>query len=161
MPGRGTDGGGPRREVGSWDPIHLLRVDVDARVVEGDAIAAPGARVWVEAIRGGQVVGLVEARLDAGCLTQRVLDDVSSQVREGGDDHDDPAVPDAELGFATVVVPTLWRRPDQLARTVESLDALDYPDFEVVVVDNRPGGSTNAPSFPGRPRVRIVAGPVA
>jgi len=161
MPGRGTDGGGARREVDSWHPIHLLRVDVDARLVEGDAIAVPGARVWVEAIRGGQVVGLVEARLDGGGLTQRVLDDVSTAVRDGAEDEDDPIVPDAALGFASVVVPTLWRRPEQLARTVASLDALDYPAFEIVVVDNRPGESTRGPSFPDRPRVRVVAESVA
>jgi cellulose synthase/poly-beta-1,6-N-acetylglucosamine synthase-like glycosyltransferase len=38
-----------------------------------------------------------------------------------------------------VVVPTNVARPLQLARCVASLARLDYPDLEILVVDNRPG----------------------
>jgi cellulose synthase/poly-beta-1,6-N-acetylglucosamine synthase-like glycosyltransferase len=38
---------------------------------------------------------------------------------------------------ATVVVPTC-NRPDVLRRTIEALVSLDYPDYELLVVDNTP-----------------------
>jgi glycosyltransferase involved in cell wall biosynthesis len=47
-----------------------------------------------------------------------------------------------------------------LNRTVESLLALDYPDFEIVVVDNRPGTNHDPiPEFPSNGRVRVVLEP--
>jgi GT2 family glycosyltransferase len=47
------------------------------------------------------------------------------------------APPTAEAPLATVVVPTA-SRPAQLSRLLASLRLLEYPCFEVVVVDNRP-----------------------
>jgi GT2 family glycosyltransferase len=42
-----------------------------------------------------------------------------------------------QLPSIAVVVPTNFGRPKQLLACVEALSGLDYPDFEVVVVDNR------------------------
>ena len=159
MPRRRTDGGAPTRDAERWQPIRLVRVDVDARAVEDPVPGGPGDRVWVEAVRSGHVVGLVEARLEDGTLSAGQLDEVASVV--GREPEDLLPVRDDELAFASIVVPTLWRRPEQLAATVASLDALDYPDFEIVVVDNRTGAPTRRPSFPDRARVRVVAEPVA
>lgn len=156
------DRGVPRREAAPWRPIHLVRVDVDAGVVEAGELGAPGDRVWVEAVRAGQVVGLVETRLDGVAHTDRLLDTVSSAVGTMATNAADRPVPAAELAFASVVVPTLLRRPDQLAATIASLDAMDYPAFEIVVVDNRPGPMTSPPpTYPEHPRVRVVHEPVA
>ncbi|MHB1568491.1 MAG: glycosyltransferase [Solirubrobacteraceae bacterium] len=56
------------------------------------------------------------------------------------------ALPDAPGALAdpptiSVVVPTDTSEPEQLQRCVASLRALDYPDYEVIVVENRPAGS--------------------
>ena len=59
-----------------------------------------------------------------------------------------------------VVVPTNLGRPEQLRECVASLSELDYPDFEIVVVDNRrepAGPSQLLESLAEWPRVRIVA----
>jgi cellulose synthase/poly-beta-1,6-N-acetylglucosamine synthase-like glycosyltransferase len=58
------------------------------------------------------------------------------------------------LPFASVVVPTVFARPDMLAGALKALCALDYPDYEVIVADNRVD-----PEDPGfdDPRIRYVA----
>ena len=45
------------------------------------------------------------------------------------------------LPSISVVIPTMLERVDGLRACLDSLAALDYPDFEVIVVDNRPAGS--------------------
>jgi GT2 family glycosyltransferase len=159
MPRRRTGGAGPRRESGAWQPIRLVRIDLDDRVVMDDVHGASGDRIWVEAVRAGQVVGLVETRLDGPSPSERLLDVVTSAA-PGSLDGDDRPVPDEELPSASVVVPTAFRRPDHLAQTVGSLAAMDYPGFEIVVVDNRPGSPTTTPEFDHHPRVRVVREPV-
>jgi glycosyltransferase involved in cell wall biosynthesis len=65
----------------------------------------------------------------------------------------------ARLPSASVVISTLGKRRDDLERGVESLLSLDYPDYEIVIVDNR---RANAPGQPlddwiaADPRIRIV-----
>jgi len=47
-----------------------------------------------------------------------------------------PAIPDAELPMVSVHVPAFNEPPAMLSATLDALAALDYPHFEVVVVDN-------------------------
>jgi GT2 family glycosyltransferase len=44
------------------------------------------------------------------------------------------------LPFASVVVASDLRRPELLSRALKALCALDYPDYEILLVDNRPAG---------------------
>lgn len=61
--------------------------------------------------------------------------------------------------FVSVVVPT-HNRPEQIATCVASLLRLDYPHFEIIVVDNGPSTSATADvirgSYGENPRVRYV-----
>ena len=59
------------------------------------------------------------------------------------------------LERATVVVPTAMSRPEQLRSCVRGLTELDHPDYEVIVVDNRPAGASPI-ELPG---VRVVREP--
>lgn len=45
-------------------------------------------------------------------------------------------VPDAELPFVSVHVPAYNEPPELLIETLDALAALDYPSFEVLVIDN-------------------------
>ena len=66
------------------------------------------------------------------------------------------------LPRATVVVPSNVARADQLLRCVKSLSDLDYPDFEVLVVDNRRGdlsGDWPVSRLRDLPRVKILNEP--
>jgi GT2 family glycosyltransferase len=73
-----------------------------------------------------------------------------------------PQPPPATAPLATVVVPTCGR-PDVLGRCLEALTSLDYPDYEVLVVDNAPHlpGTKEAVAAygAGNRRVRYVAEP--
>jgi O-antigen biosynthesis protein len=162
MPKRRTHGAAPYPGVDPWRPIRLVRVDVDAGAGdpdEGPAGYSPGDRVWIEVVRSGRVVRLVEARLDDGRLSKGLLKELSEAVAGGPDDA--CPVPDEQLAFASIVVPTSGRRPRQLQTAVASLDTIDYPNFEIVVVDNRTGKTTEALSFPDHPRVRVVSESIA
>ncbi|KWX66915.1 glycosyl transferase family 2 [Mycobacterium sp. NAZ190054] len=79
-----------------------------------------------------------------------------------------PPCPDRGPAAATVASPAVSvvlctrERPDQLADALSSVLALDYPDFEVVVVDNAPSTDATARVVErvGDPRVRYVEEPV-
>jgi Glycosyl transferase family 2 len=60
---------------------------------------------------------------------------------------------DASLPSISVVIPSLLERRDGLASCLRSLAALDYPDYEVIVVDNRPAGAPES-ALPGARVVR-------
>jgi hypothetical protein len=156
MPRRRTEGAAPRRDPRSpaARSVRLLRVDLDrapAADPTADLAVAGAGRVWVEGVRSGQVVGVVEAVIDEGRLDPDALVPLLAATGEPP-----PDVDDADLPTVTVVVPTLVRDPQSLARTVASLDALDHPDFDVVVVDNRTSPTSPPPAFPDHPRVRVV-----
>jgi GT2 family glycosyltransferase len=51
--------------------------------------------------------------------------------------------------FASIIIATR-NRPDRLARCLASVEALDYPDFEVIVVDNNPSDEATAEFFVDR-----------
>ncbi|HLK44948.1 MAG TPA: glycosyltransferase family A protein, partial [Acidimicrobiales bacterium] len=159
MPWRRGDASSPRPRPGSghpgFRPIRLVRVDVDAPRVEG---RLDTDRVWIEATRGGHVVGLVDARAHDGALSEGLLEGLATAFS----DRDDPvaggdSVPDERLPRLSVVVPTLGAHPERLARTVESILACEYPSVEVVVVDNRRGTPATAVAELGDDeRVRVV-----
>jgi glycosyltransferase involved in cell wall biosynthesis len=119
-------------------PVRLIQIEVDAQAngpIEG---LEPARRHWIEVIKQGQVIGVVERTTDeSGRLTLTVED----LANEFADVHppDVHSFPDASLPKASVVVPTIYRRVELLQRTVECLLDLDYPDFEIIVVDNRVG----------------------
>jgi GT2 family glycosyltransferase len=71
------------------------------------------------------------------------------------------AQPASDGASVTVVIPTNGR-PQQLSRCLQSICAVDYPGFDVVVVDNRPdapGARDVVSSFADRLSVRYVAEP--
>lgn len=140
----------------TWRPVELIQVDVES--LEGPVpVGVPaGERVWIEALKQGQVVGVVEARAENGGLSDSVISELSSAY---SDVEPSPFqnVVDGLLPSVTVVVPTICRDPARLVRTVEALVAMDYPDFEIVIVDNRPEPRGDPlPAFPGGDKVRVV-----
>ncbi len=110
-----------------------MHVDLDHPL--GAAAAGPGYdRLWVVGWRAGVPQIIVEiGDVDAGRLER--------QVRSLAHDRPmgpDTALPDPVLPRISVVVPTVVQRVSELGVCLDGLAALDYPDFEVVLVDNRP-----------------------
>ncbi len=138
----------------SQGPIRVAIVDVAQPIVDLDCRRegeTAYAACWILACRAGRPVGSIELPLQGSHIPARQLE---SELRARFPDAwtADPDVDDAPLPRATVVVPTMVSRRDQLLRCVRSLTELDYPDYEVIVVDNRPAGAPPA-QLPG---VRVV-----
>jgi len=139
-----------------WRPIRLIQVNLDTL---SDATSIPstaGERIWVEIVRRRQVIGVAEVLAEGDSLSPEVLRELVSDFSEVPTSSFEP-VPDEHLPKATVVVPTICRDPDQLMRTVDSLLQLDYPDVEIIVVDNRSDTkSVPLPTFAQGHRVRVA-----
>jgi hypothetical protein len=127
-------------------PIPIVGVDVDAVArIELDGISA-GQRVWLDIWKDGRVVNVVEVIAEDGGVSEATLREtvnslspVSSLAYE---ELDDSALP-----FFSVVVPTICGNPARVQNAVECLANLDYPHFEIIVVDNRPGPQSPATSI--------------
>lgn len=121
------------------DPVRLVDLELDD--VEPDARAAAEAtgagERWLVLRRGGLPVAMLELASDEPpeAVAGRLLAVAREHPRVERDWLD---LPDERLPRASVVVPSLVRRVDDLARCLEHLARLDHPPFEVVVVDNRP-----------------------
>lgn len=135
-------------------PIPIVGVDVDAVgpvVIEG---VTTGQRVWLELNRGGRVVAVVEVTAEDGGVSEATLREriarlspVSSLAFE--------VLEDDALPFISVVVPTICGTPARLQKAVECLVNLDYPHYEIIIVDNRPDPNRQPlPPFAGGDLVR-------
>ncbi len=106
-----------------------------------DQSGKPYRRALALARRRGRPLGVVESAVPDGGLPRAR---VAELVRFAGTDPlARPAHPPAEIPFVSVVVATR-DRPDALRRCLDSIERLDYPSFEVIVVDNCPSSATAA-----------------
>ena len=142
------------REVPS--PVRLVRVDLDAERIDPVPGVTPGAPLWMEVSRVGQVVGVVESVMGPGGIPETSLDYLR-EVYSTNAVADLRAVADDSLPPITVVIPTVYRRIEQLRRTVHSVASCDYPTFEIVVVDNRANPGEPIPPFAELTRVTVIA----
>ncbi len=116
----------------------------------------------LRAVSAAQVASHVRAGFAGRVERPLAVDGRLGGVRAAGRDQGCPQAVStrvAQLPPASVVVPTCAGR-EELVRSVRSVLDVDYPSFEVLVVDNRPGTSGAAESvrthFGGDARVRLV-----
>jgi GT2 family glycosyltransferase len=101
----------------------------------------------------------VEKSVEGAELPISILKELADEYLVA-DEAINQSITDTHLPKATVVVPTTFQRKDQLVRTIESILQLDYPDFEIVIVDNRPSANNVRTLKLSDPtRVRIVSEP--
>ncbi len=148
---------GRNAAVGLGSPVRVAVVDVASPVGDLDcsrSSAPPYASAWILVCRSGYPLGIVEIPLHGTVITAAELEnEVHRQLgeaRAGAFCGGTQALPPA-----SVVVPSNFARPAQLRQCAERLLELDYPDYEVIVVDNRPGDVPTA-EIPG---VRVVREP--
>jgi GT2 family glycosyltransferase len=152
---------------GGTERMLVARVDVDGPLPELSAgpTGYPGA--WVIAMRAGRPVGHVEIPFTDGRIgTEELGERLAALPGVSAPLSVPPAIPEAALPRMTVVVPTTFDRVEWLAQCVECLVAQDYPDFDVIVVDNRPSDTPERAALWARlcaygPRVSVIAEPVA
>lgn len=133
--------------------LSIITLDLDDGTSSVESAA--NDRLWVELTRRGQVLGVLNSRKVDGQLPRAVLDEARATF-EGVTALLSASFPD-QLPSASIIVPTIGSDGPSLWKTVESLLALDYPSFEVLVVDNRPHGPRGPmPSLPNDPRVHVL-----
>jgi GT2 family glycosyltransferase len=129
----------PAPETTPFEPVWVSEVELDTlprslKVPQGVDASYTVARLLVR--RTGTPLGFVELPLRGSSISRTRI--ISESVELEKDSEYRPAIaPSNPAMFATVVVCTR-ERPESLTRTLASLAKLDYPNFEVVVVDNAP-----------------------
>jgi GT2 family glycosyltransferase len=136
-------------------PIPIVQVDV-ARITDLKfPDSADGQRVWVEVCRDRQNVGIIEMEIQDGAISADKirarageLKTVTLSTRVD--------IPLEDLPKMSVVVPTICKNPFRLQLTVDHLMNLNYPSFDIIVVDNRPDPNRSPlPDFKSHGRVRV------
>ncbi len=124
-------------------PIRVAVIDVAQPILDLDCTRdcePPYAAAWVLACRDGQPLGSAELPLHGTRIPAAQLErELRMRVGDAWDRAPVAGAPPLER--ATVVVPTAMSRPEQLRRCLRGLTELDHPDYEVIVVDNRPAGA--------------------
>jgi GT2 family glycosyltransferase len=130
-------------------PVRVAVIDIAGPLTELDCQRSeqpPYTAAWILVCRAGHPLGSIEIPLHDTVIT---VAEVEGEVRRQlGDGRDrDPKVayePPLTLSRASVVVPTNFARPAELRRCLKALAELDHPDYEVIVVDNRPADAPAA-----------------
>jgi GT2 family glycosyltransferase len=139
----------------AWHAIPIVQFELDAPMEpEFDSRAT---RARIEVLRAGQIVGVVESRVENGRAVPQPIERAASAFSEVA--VSTSTVKDDDLPSISVVVPTIAVEPAELGRTIQSLLASDYPEFEVVVVDNRTFDGAPLPDFSSDSRFRYAREP--
>jgi GT2 family glycosyltransferase len=142
-------------------PVRVAVIDVARPLADidcGRAELPPYTAAWILVCKAGRPLGSIEIPLREPVISVAELErEVSRQLgddwrQDGPVAHQPPPLP---LSRASVVVPTNFARPAELRRCLKTLSELDHPDYEVIVVDNRPA-DTPAAELEG---VRVVREP--
>ena len=129
-------------------PQALVLVRLDATPIGTVVVDAPGGRVDVTSCAKEAWALLDDARdhLDRDGLPPRPMTRPPA--------HDTHEMSGEEAPFISVVVATR-DRPRSLMACLDSLARLDYPNYEVVVVDNDPVTDETAALMPSRPETNL------
>ena len=135
----------------SFAPIMLTTIDLERYPEQIDDGAGHSA-VWALVREAGRPRGAILVEfVDGHVSAERLLAAIAGLPQRGP--MSPVSVPaGGALPSVSVVIPSLLTRPDGLEACLRSLHESDHPDYEVIVVDNRPAGS--APVI--LPGVRVV-----
>jgi glycosyltransferase involved in cell wall biosynthesis/O-antigen/teichoic acid export membrane protein len=122
-------------------PVAVLTLDLDdspAVALDGGLRGSTHEEAWIIVTRAGRPLGIVTVAMGrAGPSVLDLVDQVQERFSEIHPDEP-PSHERADLPVISVVVPTHNRRPELLAKCLGSLTSLDYPNFEIIVVENGP-----------------------
>ena len=131
-------------------PIKLAMIDVESCP---ESIAASGyAAVWALVREHGRPRGMIRVDFTDGVATREQLSAAIETLPAAPRPPESERTLDRDLPSISVVIPSLLARADGLDACLRSLAAFDYPDYEVIVVDNRAAGAAEV-RLPG---VRVV-----
>jgi GT2 family glycosyltransferase len=136
-------------------PIRVEALDLEASLPEF-AADARYRTAWVVAHRAGVPRAIVEVDLTE---PKDGLEQLHTLAAQRPAEASTREIPDEALPSISVVVPSIIARVAELDRCLAGLLALDYPRFEVILVDNRrelPADDPLPRLIADRPRVRSV-----
>lgn len=173
-----------------FSPIRMLEVEIGRPLPDIEATrdrqGSVYTRGWALVRLHDEPLGLVElplpdGKLAATALAQATWDalgvDINNHMRSDGltplDSLDVAGVPDcgappclAERNRALATAPLISviiatrDRTDSLAECLDAFDHVDYPNYEIIVVDNAPATDATAnliaSNYAGNPRIRYV-----
>jgi GT2 family glycosyltransferase len=130
-------------------PVRVAVIDVAGPLADldcGRAEQPPYTAAWILVCQAGHPLGSIEIVLHDPVITATELErEVRGQLGDAWDTGRPAAQePPLPLARASVVVPTNFGRPAELRRCLKRLGELDHPDYEVIVVDNRPADAPAA-----------------
>ncbi len=145
-------------------PIKVLVIDVERPPLEVSALHPAGGRyvaVWLLVRRDGRPISLLKVPFasDRDALSHQQL---AAHIEVASADAPTGARSAASQGpprqpMISVVVPSKLQRRESLCRCIESLEALDYPSYELLLIDNRVRDEDDSPAWLARfPSVRVL-----
>jgi GT2 family glycosyltransferase len=131
-------------------PYRVAVVDLDEPLGDLGCIRfgePPYKAAWILACRSGRPLGIAEMPLLGPTIPAPELErELRRQLGPAWSPESSAAPPASarpgvRLPPVSVVIPSMLERVDGIRACLDSVAALDYPDFEVIVVDNRRAGS--------------------
>ncbi len=154
-----------RREAARY-PIKVVLADEEAppEITPGRPDGGSYHAAWIFFRVGGRPLGKLVIALDgkkvsSSSVGRLIREHLSSEPIRAKLRLADVVPFGLHLPFASVVIPTTCSRIEELKRSVDALNDQDYPDYEIVIVDNRSRPQLEGPSLTSIrevPRVRIV-----
>ena len=126
--------------VSEWRPIKVSVIDIE-RCPATISGAPHYCALWALIRERGRPRGIVKIPFTDEALTREQLLAAVATLPPQADAPPAGATPRGELPSISVVIPSLLERRDGLKACLDSLAALNYPNYEVIVVDNRPAGA--------------------
>jgi GT2 family glycosyltransferase len=132
-------------------PIKVATIDVETCPEAIDGGPEYGA-LWALVRERGRPRGMIRVPFDDEFVSREQLTTAIGALPASCAQPSARRLQERTLPSISVVIPSLLERTEGLRACLRSLSELDYPDYEVIVVDNRPSGAAPV-DLPG---VRVV-----
>ena len=124
----------------TFRPIKLATIDLES-TPESISGGPHYAALWALVREHGRPRGMIQIPFADGSLSAQDLTRAIAELPPASAAPSPRRPPGVSLPLISVVIPSMLARLEGLQICLASLAALDYPDYEVIVVDNRPAGS--------------------
>ena len=121
-------------------PIKVGVIDVE-RCPDAISAAPNYSALWALIREHGRPLGMIKIPFDGAELTRAQLTEAIAAMPPQAARPSASRSQPGRLPSISVVIPTMFERLEGLRACLSSLSELDYPEYEVIVVDNRPQGS--------------------
>src|ERR1035437_10265267 len=141
-------------------PIRIVMVDIDQPLPELRANDHYSDACVVVCQKGvPRCMEMIDLTIGVPGVQSRMRELLAESEIAGSKVPQLPTLADADLPRISIVVPTIVARIEELRHCIESIELLDYPNFEVLLVDNRrvlPALDPLTALVKDRPSVRVI-----